>query len=71
MRQLTFMCLIACLGLTSCASNQALLRTGPQTQPKYLPRSMSTGVGPIDNRCGQFKFSDPACNPALSAGGGN
>lgn len=30
--------------------------------------SMSTGIGAVKN-CGQFKFSDPACNPALSAGG--
>jgi hypothetical protein len=69
MRQLTFMCLIACLGLTACASNQAQLRTAPPAQPRYFPRSMSTGTGTVNDACGQYKFSDPACNPALNAGG--
>lgn len=32
--------------------------------------SMSAGIGPVKD-CGQFKFSDPSCNPALNAGGGS
>jgi hypothetical protein len=71
MTKLTFAGIIACLALGGCASTQDLLLQSSR-QPTHFrsSKSMSTGVGVTDDTCGQFKFSDPACNPALSAGGG-
>ena len=58
------------LSITGCASTgSSLSLTAKPRQPVYF-NNMSTETGIATDQCGQFKFSDPACNPALSAGGG-
>jgi hypothetical protein len=52
------------LTLVGCASTGHRAPVGP---PAY---DMSTGAGPINPACGQFKLTDSRCNPAMSAGGG-